>query len=231
MVKRSNKPHRKRTRSELRKQRKSQHSAFRQQAEFGHPSIRAAWNTRKTLKQNYAALGLAADPNDGRQRRREAQRLGTASIDESEQEISSRMRQRQQPAADEAAEQEEDRNDSDDDSGDAAAAPPALSAAGCAVQAELEAMSALSAAGSAVPYSVRSMSVREQRRLRLLVSRHGDDVEAMARDIRVNVMQETSRQLSKRIALMRRLDSQDREGEGREEAEASSSNSSSSSRR
>ena len=209
MVKRSKQPHRKRTRSEARKQRRTQRSAFRPQADFGHPSIRAAWDTRKTLKQNYAALGLAADPNDRRQRTREVRRLRAAPIDESEPDFSSSSRQQQQRAAVEEAEEEDDA--AEDDGSDAAAASPALTAAGSALHAELDAVSRLCAAGAAVPYSVRSMSVREQRRLRLLVSRHGDDVEAMARDIRVNVMQETARQLSKRIQLMRRLHSEQRE--------------------
>eukprot|EP00455_Lapot_gusevi_P024081 TRINITY_DN2499_c0_g1_i2.p1 TRINITY_DN2499_c0_g1~~TRINITY_DN2499_c0_g1_i2.p1 ORF type:complete len:155 (-),score=16.85 TRINITY_DN2499_c0_g1_i2:32-496(-) len=57
----------------------------------------------------------------------------------------------------------------------------------------------------AEPYEVKSMSVREQSILIKLMNKYGEDYEAMSRDIKINVMQETARQLEKRIALLKRL--------------------------
>jgi len=58
---------------------------------------------------------------------------------------------------------------------------------------------------TAPAYQVKSMSVDEQRRLQRLIAKHGDDVKAMARDIKINIMQQTEAQLTKRISLLRRL--------------------------
>ena len=87
MVKRSRQPHRKQTKSELRRKKKASHTAFQHQADFVHPSIKAAWDKRRTLEQNYVALGLAADPNDRRQRQRQSERLAAVDIDASEEQL------------------------------------------------------------------------------------------------------------------------------------------------
>jgi len=56
------------------------------------------------------------------------------------------------------------------------------------------------------PYQVRSMSVAEQKRLQLLIQKHGsDNYAAMARDIKINVMQLTEAQIKKRVELYNRL--------------------------
>ena len=49
------------------------------------------------------------------------------------------------------------------------------------------------------------MSLNEQRRLQRLIAKFGDDVERMARDVSLNLLQETASQLRKRIALYHRL--------------------------
>jgi hypothetical protein len=56
-----------------------------------------------------------------------------------------------------------------------------------------------------VPYVPKSMSVNEQRILQMLIKKHGQNYEAMARDIKINVKQETARQLEKRIQLYNSL--------------------------
>ena len=57
------------------------------------------------------------------------------------------------------------------------------------------------------PYVPKSMGIREQHILMSLMNKHGDDVEAMARDFKVNVMQETAGVLKKRIVLLKQLQS------------------------
>jgi len=54
-------------------------------------------------------------------------------------------------------------------------------------------------------YVPKSMSINEQRILLKLIRKHQDDYKAMARDIKINVKQQTEAQLAKRIALMRHL--------------------------
>lgn len=49
------------------------------------------------------------------------------------------------------------------------------------------------------------MSIAEQKRIALLLSKHADDYHAMARDREVNTMQETEAVLKKRVALYKRL--------------------------
>ena len=55
------------------------------------------------------------------------------------------------------------------------------------------------------PYVPKSMGLPEQRILDRLMRKHGEDYEAMARDIKVNVHQQTSAQLKKRIELFKTL--------------------------
>ena len=55
------------------------------------------------------------------------------------------------------------------------------------------------------PYVPKSMGLPEQRILDRLMRKHGEDYEAMARDIKVNVHQQTVAQLKKRIALFKML--------------------------
>lgn len=55
------------------------------------------------------------------------------------------------------------------------------------------------------PYVAKSMSVQEQYRLQDLVRKHGDDYDKMQRDIKINVNQETAKQLQKRIEFMMSL--------------------------
>ncbi|KAK4137545.1 hypothetical protein BT67DRAFT_371645 [Trichocladium antarcticum] len=54
-------------------------------------------------------------------------------------------------------------------------------------------------AGRAVEKTVRKQSVREVEWLRRLVARHGEDVQAMARDVKLNPMQQTSGDIGKRL--------------------------------
>jgi len=51
------------------------------------------------------------------------------------------------------------------------------------------------------PYMVKSMSVKEQRKLQQLVAKYGEDISAMAKDSRINVNQETVGQLRRRIKI------------------------------
>lgn len=54
---------------------------------------------------------------------------------------------------------------------------------------------------------LQSMSIAEQKRIALLLQKHGDDYAAMFRDRQVNTMQETEAVLKKRVALYKRLQS------------------------
>lgn len=56
-------------------------------------------------------------------------------------------------------------------------------------------------------FPIQSMSIAEQLRLKTLIAKHKDDYAAMARDIKINTMQETEAVLKKRIALYNRLQS------------------------
>ncbi len=55
------------------------------------------------------------------------------------------------------------------------------------------------------PYVVKSMDLDEQYRLQDLIRKHGYNFEAMARDIKVNIYQQTARQLEKRIEVLERI--------------------------
>ena len=54
-------------------------------------------------------------------------------------------------------------------------------------------------AGRPVEKTVRKQSEREVEWLKRLVARHGDDVQAMTRDIKLNPMQQTSGDIGKRL--------------------------------
>ena len=202
MVKRTNKTHRRQTSSELRKKKKASHTAGQRQAEFVHPSIKAAWNKRRTLRQNYVALGLSADPNDHAQRERQRRRIAHVDIDATDQEVAHTMA-RAPSARDGDDSISDDPQQSSDDSHPTAAPP--LTAAATALHSELSGMQRLSEAAPA--YEVKSMSLNEQRRLQRLIANHGTDVHAMSRDIRLNIMQDTTAHLRKRLALYHRLQS------------------------
>ena len=105
MVKRNNKVHRKQTKSELLRKKKSSHTAFQHQSDFVHPSIKAAWDPRRTLRQNYVALGLAADPNDRKQRQRQSERLPQIDIDATEEELQQSLKGKKRKRADIGEEQ------------------------------------------------------------------------------------------------------------------------------
>ena len=247
MVKRVHAHHRKQTASELRKKKKASHTAFQRQADFVHPSIRAAWDKRRTLQQNYVALGLAADPNDRRQRRRQSERLAAVDLDATEEEVVQSMTRKRKWKAEE--EEEEERRSYDEVEGEEEKeeSEAALTPAAQRLHAELEEVQRIGATAPRYEVKVRnthlpspflsprppshprssfpshprapvvclsvlrprgplqSMSLNEQRRLQRLIARHGEDVQAMARDIALNIQQETGGQLRKRLALYHRL--------------------------
>merc|ERR1719491_2751794 len=49
------------------------------------------------------------------------------------------------------------------------------------------------------------MEYDEQRRLRKLIVKYGEDYAKMSRNFKINIYQKTARQLEKRIALLKRL--------------------------
>mmetsp|Transcript_16160 Transcript_16160/g.24378 ORF Transcript_16160/g.24378 Transcript_16160/m.24378 type:complete len:151 (+) Transcript_16160:44-496(+) len=117
---------------------------------FGHESIRAHWNPKETLRQNYKRLGLAF------------------SVD----------------AAVKAAKDKEEKKG--------------------IISKELNEVQSLPKPAKYVP---KSMPIDEQRRLIKLLSKHGEDYKKMARDIKINVYQQTEGELKKRIALFKHLQS------------------------
>ena len=239
MVKRSNKPHRKQTKSELRRKKKLQHSNFQATGSFVHPAIKRAWDRRLTLQQNYRQMGLVADVNDRRSSSRQAERLSHVDIDESTDELVKEMSRKRKRdgsgggADDEQHDEDEDEDEEKEEGGGeeqrAAASGSAAvevdesvlheEAAEGANKYELrrkkkavavallhqELVEVQRLADSAPTYQVKSMPLDEQRRLRLLISKHGDDVHAMARDIKVNIHQQTEAELKRRIALLHKL--------------------------
>jgi hypothetical protein len=54
-------------------------------------------------------------------------------------------------------------------------------------------------------YIPKSLAVDEQRRLQKLMRKHGEDYKKMARDISINIMQQTASMLKQRIKLYKRL--------------------------
>uniref|UniRef100_A0A7S2TH00 Nucleolar protein 16 n=1 Tax=Lotharella oceanica TaxID=641309 RepID=A0A7S2TH00_9EUKA len=54
-------------------------------------------------------------------------------------------------------------------------------------------------------YEIKTMAVDEQRRLLRLMKKHGEDYKKMARDIKINVYQQTAKQLQNRIAIFNRI--------------------------
>ena len=227
MVKRSNKPHRKQTSSELRRKKRLQHTNFQSTGSFVHPAIKRAWDSRKTLKQNYAALGLVGDVNDKRQAARQAERLSHIDIDEKGETLVREMsRKRGREERDDRA--EADADEDGEGEADGADGSRVLEVDESVLQEEAgegvnkyalrrkkkavavallhkELVEVQRLADSAPTYQVKSMPVDEQRRLRLLISKHGDDVHAMARDIKINIHQQTEAELKRRIALLQKL--------------------------
>jgi len=61
---------------------------------------------------------------------------------------------------------------------------------------------------------IQSMNMDEQWRLRKLIEKHGEDFNAMARNVKVNVYQKTARQLEKRIILLKRLQAEGKDNWG-----------------
>ena len=234
MVKRSNKPHRKQTASELRRKKKLQHTNFQSTGSFVHPAIKRAWDNRKTLKQNYRALGLVGDVNDKRQASEQAERLPHIDIDEDADVLvkeMSRKRRREDSndTADTASDdQREAEGDEQSPQGDEAEESGVVEVDESVLYEEAvdgvnkyelrrkkkavavallhkELVDVQRLADSAPTYQVKSMPLDEQRRLRLLISKHGEDVHAMARDIKVNIHQQTEAELKRRIALLHKL--------------------------
>lgn len=68
--------------------------------------------------------------------------------------------------------------------------------------------SLVDAARAAAPAKPRHASQREREWLARLVARHGDDTRAMARDARLNPMQQTAADIARRICKMERADAQ-----------------------
>ena len=226
MVKRSNKPHRKQTKSELRRKKKLQHTNFQSTGSFAHPAIKRAWDRRKTLVQNYQALGLVGDVNDKRQTSRQVERLADIDIDERPEVLLKEMsrkrkREEEEEGADEQDEEEENEDETAADNAGAEVDEFVLqeeagdgvnkyelrrkkkAVAVALLHKELVEVQRL--ADNAPAYQVKSMALDEQRRLRVLISKHGDDVHAMARDIKVNIHQQTEAELKRRIALLHKL--------------------------
>ena len=159
MVKRTNKAHRKQTKSELRKAKKASHTAGVRQGDFVHPSIAAAWDRKRTLKQNYKALGLAADPNDRKQRQKQSERLTHVDIDASEEELRQQLTRKRKRGGEEhrleEVEEEEVEEGEEDEAADEAAEP--LKPAAQQLHEELREMQRLGEA--APPYRVKVIAL------------------------------------------------------------------------
>lgn len=82
-----------------------------------------------------------------------------------------------------------------------------------------EKLDELKAMPKRAPYQAKSMSIQEQYRLQDLIKKHGDNYEAMQRDLKLNINQDTARQLEKRIKLMKQLHAAGEEEEEEEEIE------------
>lgn len=176
MVKKSNKHHRKQTRSEFRKKKKTQHVAFQHhETDFAHPAIKAAWDKEKTLQQNYRALGLIGDPNAKKYTRKQTEALSHTDISTDTQTLVALNKKRRREDDDGDDDEEEERgNDSDDVNDDAVDDDHSeLSAAARALHAELTEVSRI--ATHSIPYQVKSMSLNEQRRIQKLIEKHGKD--------------------------------------------------------
>ena len=116
------------------------------------------WDEKKTLQQNYAAMGLKLDANEDiktMNRRKKEQ-------EEEKQEAYGFMTEELNEIAD---------------------LPPQ----------------------DPRSQQVKSMSLQEQYRLRDMLRKHGDDYQKMSRDLALNTLQETARQIEKRMTLYLKL--------------------------
>jgi nucleolar protein 16 len=188
MVKKNNKPRKFASKSAKRRRKILQRTnGLAVPRVFANEGVQKAWSHRKTLKQNYAALGLLADPNRSSQ---------LANVDELSQ----------RPIDADLTDLQSQRFDQTLQVNGSQCKPKrrsALSERAQNLHATLE--NAQAAAANAPQYQVRTMSINEQYRIRQLVQLHKDDYEAMARDIKINVMQETAGQLEKRVKLWQHL--------------------------
>jgi len=56
-----------------------------------------------------------------------------------------------------------------------------------------------------IPYRVKSMAISEQKLVLDMIKKHGQDYEAMQRDMQLNIYQKTAQQLKKRVLLYQQL--------------------------
>lgn len=119
-------------------------SSFPRVQEFCHKSINDGWNLRRTLKQNYEAMGLSTSPMD------------TLPVKKGDVARKAAQKDREVPLEDTHV---------------------------------IEELTAVQNTPAPAPYQVRSMSINEQKRIQMLLEKHGEDFTAMARDIKINVNQ------------------------------------------
>jgi len=96
MVKRTNKPHRQQTKSELRRKKARRHLNFQKDVHITHEAINSSWDKKKTLQQNYEKLGLVDNVNDRRERKKQAERLATIDIDEDVNVLKNEMKKKEE---------------------------------------------------------------------------------------------------------------------------------------
>lgn len=179
----------------------------------GSEVIARHWDKTKTLKQNYEALGLVADPNH---KPAASDARGTANADDGEGpeeaddlglKTNEAIIRRDEDGnvieivyskLDAAAQTGADSDDDEDDNANGAASKQLLSTS--AAIRELEAKAAADAGAK----RVREASAGEVDWLRRLVSKYGDDFQRAARDRRVNPMQQTAADIRARAAKVRR---------------------------
>lgn len=143
------------TNSLKRKKKKASHfGGVRNKEIFDNKDIEAAWDNKKTLRQNYQALGLLSDVNVDLKARMPHGATGLR-----------------------------------DDNGGAMTAQ----------------MTAIQNLPKGIPYEAKSMSIKEQKEVMSLMRQHGHDYDAMAKNIKVNVHQRTSRELQKRCELYKKI--------------------------
>lgn len=191
--------HMKQTKSQIKRKKKGRHTNFKiMKAQFGHESIQKAWDPRKTVEQNYVELGLTIDANARGDIVKQAKRLGHFDIEADVSALADRM-----------AEEESDNSDYFDGELDEKPQPNAKHPKSIALTAELARMQQEAEEVALIPKALKVMSINEQHRLKLLIEKHGDDFQAMSRDIKLNVMQHNPNQLIKRIEHMHKLQNAD----------------------
>ncbi|KJE97688.1 hypothetical protein CAOG_07793 [Capsaspora owczarzaki ATCC 30864] len=150
-----------------------------------HPDVQAAWDKNKTLKENFASLGLVVDPNATLQLRAEANLAASRGLlSNGDAPGSVDLLALDAQAAADAAE--------------AAAGTPKVSEA-VSVDGALEAKAAKTASAQVhQPPGVQEF-------VRALMERHGTNYKAMARDKELNYLQHTANQIRRKCTLYRRL--------------------------